>query len=127
MRSPLAPFVVVCLTLTLSHEASARTCTPPTSGLVAWWPGNGTTDDVVGARNGSLAGSAGFASGMVGDAFSFSGDGSVDVADDPVWTLGTEDFSIDLWARFNSLNGRARPLHRSRRRRGLPQQMDLLV
>jgi len=106
MRSPLARYVVACLTLAFANSASAQTCAPPASGPVAWWPGNGNTNDVVGARNGSLVGSAGFAPGMVGDAFSFDGGGSVDIADDPVWTLGTEDFTIDLWVRFNSLTGR---------------------
>jgi concanavalin A-like lectin/glucanase superfamily protein len=107
MRSSFARCaVVLCLTLAFVNDVSARTCAPPSPGLVAGWPGNGNTDDVVGARNGSLVGGVGFAPGMVGDAFSFDGSGSVEVADDPLWMLGTEDFTILLWVRFNALNGR---------------------
>ena len=98
--------LVVFVMGAFASDVSAQTCTPPPSGMVAWWPGDGNTDDIVGARNGSLMGSAGFAPGIVGDAFSFNGGGWVDVADDPIWTLGTEDFTIDLWVRFNSLRGR---------------------
>ena len=35
----------------------------------------------------------------------FDGSGYIDVADDPIWTLGTEDFTIDLWVFLNSLSG----------------------
>lgn len=106
MRSLLASCVVVCFTLAFANGALAQTSAPQPSGMVAWWPGDSNTDDIVAARNGSLMGSAGFAPGMVGDAFSFNGGGWVDIADDPVWTLGTEDFTMDLWVRFNSLSGR---------------------
>lgn len=86
--------------------SSAPTCMQPPEGLVSWWPGDGGADDIVGARNGSVVGSTRFAPGIVGEAFSFDGGGWVDVPDDPIWTLSTENFSIDLWVRFDSLSGR---------------------
>ena len=104
----MSPFLLGAITLILTFSSvsyvSAQ-CVAPPSGLVSWWPGDGNTDEIVGARNGSSVGTAGFAPGMVADAFSFDGSGYIDVADDPIWTLGTEDFTIDLWVFLNSLSG----------------------
>ena len=106
MKAALAGFAVVLLVTTIPQTAAPQTCLPPPSGMIAWWPGDGNTDEIVSARNGSIVGSAGFAPGIVADAFSFDGNGRIEVADDPIWTLGTEDFTIDLWVRFNRLSGR---------------------
>jgi len=81
-------------------------CVPPPSGLVSWWPGDGNANDIANGRNGTVVGGAGFVPGQVAQAFSFTGSGWVDVADNPVWTLGTNDFAIDLWVKFNGLSGR---------------------
>src|SRR5258706_12138744 len=53
------------------HTLLAQSCTPPASGLVSWWPGNGNTFDVAGTNNGTLQGNAAFAAGKVGQAFTF--------------------------------------------------------
>ena len=98
--------VLFLLFISIPQTAAQEICLPAPSGMVAWWPGDGNTDEIVGARNGSIVGSAGFAPGIVNDAFSFNGDGWVDVPDDAIWTLGTEDFTIDLWVQFDSLSGR---------------------
>ena len=81
------------------------TCVSVPSGLVAWWPGENTADDIVGARNGTLAGGAGFASGEVGQAFSFDGSGYISVPHSALWDFGGNDFTIELWAKFNSPGG----------------------
>ena len=94
------------LVLMLAGHMVDQTYLQPPPGIVSWWPGDGNANDIAGARNGSLVGSTGFAAGIVGEAFSFDGGSWVEVPDDPIWTLGTEDFTIDLWVRFNSLSGR---------------------
>ena len=48
-------------------------CTPPPSGLVSWWPGEGNANDIVGTNNGTLQGPVGFAAGEVGQAFVLDG------------------------------------------------------
>jgi hypothetical protein len=98
--------VIALALLAYPSEGLAQSCAPPPPGMVAWWPGDGNAVDIVGARNGAFGGSATTAAGLVGDAFSFTFAGSVDVPDDPTWTFGTEDFSLDLWVKFNSLSGR---------------------
>jgi len=57
----------------LFNAASAGTCNcaPLPNGAVAWWPGNGTFNDIVGGHTGQPYGGTGFARGEVGQAVSF--------------------------------------------------------
>ncbi|MGH9945549.1 MAG: hypothetical protein ACRD9R_24610, partial [Pyrinomonadaceae bacterium] len=48
-------------------------CLPPPAGMVAWYPGDGNADNLVGVNNGTLQNGATFAPGKVGQAFSFDG------------------------------------------------------
>jgi hypothetical protein len=48
-------------------------CLAPPSGMTAWYTGDGTANDFLGKNNGTLQNSAGFAAGMVGQAFSLNG------------------------------------------------------
>src|ERR1035438_688907 len=62
----------------------ATNCTPAPSGLISWWPGNGSAFDVAGTNNGTLLGGATYAAGEVGQAFSFDGvNGAVQIPDSP--------------------------------------------
>jgi hypothetical protein len=79
-------------------------CSPPPSGLVSWWPGNGNASDIIGGSNGTLTNGATFAAGEVGQAFSFNGTNQfVLIPDSPHWAFGSNDFTIDLWVNFNSV------------------------
>ena len=48
-------------------------CVEPPSGMVAWYPGDNNSNDIVGGNNGTLQGGTTFASGEVEQAFSFDG------------------------------------------------------
>jgi hypothetical protein len=48
-------------------------CVSPPSGLVAWWPGEGTANDYLSVANGTLYGGMSFVAGEVGQAFNFDG------------------------------------------------------
>ena len=51
-------------------------CVAPPEGIVAWWPGDGNTEDIVGGNDGSLVGTATYASpALVGDGFRFLAQG----------------------------------------------------
>ena len=90
--------------MTLPGTAQAVVCTSTPAGLIAHWPGNGSTADVAHGRNGSLVGGATYVAGEVDQAFSFDGvDSKVSVPDDPDWTLGGNDFTVDTWVNFTSL------------------------
>jgi hypothetical protein len=48
-------------------------CTPIPDGLVSWWTGDGTANDLLGVNNGVLQNGASYGVGKVGHAFSFDG------------------------------------------------------
>jgi hypothetical protein len=78
---------------------------PPTSGLVAWWAGDGNANDLAGGHNGTLV-SGTYGPGILGTDQAFQLNGTTDfvqVPDDPAWNLGSNDFTIDLWVNWSAL------------------------
>jgi hypothetical protein len=55
------------------HVTWGTRCTPPPSGLVSWWPGDGTAVDIADSNNGTMMNGASFAQGKVGKAFLLDG------------------------------------------------------
>src|SRR5580765_6396029 len=51
----------------------AQTCLTPPSGMIAWWPGDGNTNEIFGNNAAVLQGGVVFATGKVDQAFSFNG------------------------------------------------------
>jgi hypothetical protein len=82
----------------------AAACSPPASGIVGWWPGEGNANDLIGTNNGFLVGGAtASASGMVGTAFSFDGTNSyVQFSDSSVFH--PSNLTVEAWIRFSSLD-----------------------
>lgn len=77
-------------------------CTPQVSGLVSMWKGEWNANDAFGSSSGTLQNGATFAPGKVGQAFSFDGvDDYVSVPKNSAWAFGSNDFSINLWTKFN--------------------------
>ena len=84
--------------------AWAGAATSASAGLVAHWPGDGNTDELVAGRNASLNNGATYGPGFVGQAFSLDGSNDfVSVADDPAWTLGTNAFTVSLFVKFDAV------------------------
>jgi hypothetical protein len=80
-------------------------CASPPAGLVGWWPGGGNANDIAGTNNGTLSGGASFASGEVGQAFSFDGiNGTVTVPDSSSLRL-TNQLTIEAWINARSISG----------------------
>ncbi|MBI5631876.1 MAG: carboxypeptidase regulatory-like domain-containing protein [Nitrospirae bacterium] len=78
-------------------EYEPAICTPPPSGMVAWWAGDDNAFDRSGAYDGTLMNGSTFAPGKVGQAFSF--DGVNDYVDLPDGFANfTSGFTVDLWA-----------------------------
>jgi uncharacterized repeat protein (TIGR01451 family) len=79
-------------------------CTPPPSGLVGWWPGDGNAWDLAAGNNGIPFNEPGFGAGVVGQAFSLSGVSQyLDAGNPAALRVSAGDFTVDAWVKFNSL------------------------
>ena len=75
---------------TIGANVATSTIDVSPTGLVAKWPGNGSSVDVIGHRDAVLENGATYGAGLIGQAFSLDGvDDFVDVADDPALNFGT--------------------------------------
>ena len=80
-----------------AQEAGGASPAPP--GMVAWWPGDGNANDIVGGNDGTLQNGVTFTGGKVGQAFSFDGvNDFVDISSG--FNLGNRTFSFDMWIRY---------------------------
>src|SRR5260221_10123571 len=69
-------YITIMLALVFaSQTAFTQTCFPPPSHLVSWWRAESNAVDSADGNNGALENGAAFATGKVGQAFSFDGDG----------------------------------------------------
>ena len=78
---------------------------PPPSGMVSWWSADNHPNDIVDSNHGTLQGGAGYAQGMVDEAFSLDGvDDHIEVPDDPVFNF-EGSFTIDAWVKTTDVDG----------------------
>ncbi len=96
----LATFILFAL----AAASSFAQCTPPPSGLVGWWKGDGTATDLVVSNTSALV-NASYTNGIVGQAFSFDPENlaygtysGVQIADRPAYAL-TNALTIEGWIR----------------------------
>lgn len=107
----IALLLCLCLfCLLLPNHALAQTCVQPSSEPIAWWPLDETTGtiaaDIVGNKPGAHFDGPTHVSGKVRGALQFDGvDDFVGVGDSDLWAFGNRDFTIELWAYFNSPGG----------------------
>lgn len=89
---------IISATIVLTASANLTNCTPPPTGLVSWWRGEGNALDQVGGNSGVMLNGAGFDTGIVGQAFRFNGSSNsyVEVADSPNLRL-TNALTIECW------------------------------
>ncbi|MBA4372567.1 MAG: hypothetical protein C0402_06855 [Thermodesulfovibrio sp.] len=83
-----------------------RSCAPPPSGMVSWWGGDNNALDRAGTNNGTLVNGTTYASGRVGQAFSFDGvDDSVSVG--MLGNIGRNEgnsFTVSAWINLLDIN-----------------------
>lgn len=82
------------------------TCAAPAPGMVAWWPGDNTAEDIVGGNHGVLQNGAGFTpDGEVGPAFAFDGtDDFVQVPGSSPLDVGAgAGFTIETWVKTSDI------------------------
>ena len=79
------------------------TCYGPPASLISWWSAENNANDIYGTNNGTLQGSATYASGKVGQAFSFNGPGQyVQVPHNANQNTGAQ-ITVDAWIRPTNL------------------------
>lgn len=89
---------------TLSIDATSK-LQSALAGEESTWSAEDNASDSVDGNNGTLQNGATFATGRVGQAFSFDGvDDYVNVPDSNSLDFGTGDFSIAYWVKFNDLD-----------------------
>jgi hypothetical protein len=93
---------VTSLVATLTVTGISPNCAVSApKGLISWWTGNYTANDLVGSNNGILENGVTYAPGEVGYAFSFNGiSGWIDVTNEaPLNPTGP--FSVEYWINAN--------------------------
>ncbi len=116
---PLPKLLLISLMLSLvASHGMAQTCVPPPAGVIAWWPLDETSGtiamDVVGSKPGVHFDGPTHVAGKVRGVLQFDGvDDFVGVGDSDLWAFGNRDFTVELWAYFNSPGGgtTAHPSH----------------
>lgn len=88
--------------LPLLPRPSAPGCAPPGPGLVSWWTGDGTAEDLAGFNMGTLYDRVYYAPGVVGSAFGFTGDGDWMLAPG-MGIVDLQEFTIDFWVKLNAM------------------------
>jgi hypothetical protein len=102
-RRLAAAMFCVAILGSASQRAEGQTCVAPPPGLVGWWPGNGTAQDVLAGNDGRLSGDATFAPAVVGQGFKLDGFGDfVEIPDSSA--LKPAHVSVEAWVRFDSLD-----------------------
>ncbi len=89
-------FLTVILISAFCFQAYAQICSPAPVGLVSWWSGDNNSLDSRLRNNGTLQNGASYASGIVGNAFSFDGN------DDRVFiphnaNLNVANVTLEAW------------------------------
>ena len=77
--------------------AVSQVCSTPPGGMVSWWPADNTAADIQGHHDGSWQGTAAYAGGEVGTAFSFNGDPANYILVQPDTSLDLTVFTVDAW------------------------------
>lgn len=82
-------------------------CVPEPDGLVAWWTGDGTAEDLASGNDGVLTNGATFAPGKVGDAFLLDGVNDFVAIGDPaeLEPPAMQSFTFMAWVKRNGPHG----------------------
>lgn len=79
-------------------------CIDPPNDMVAWWPGDGNSDEIIGQRDGGWVYGEAYEDGMVDKAFSFYG--KEDFLNFPSEIEVLDTFTIDAWVLHKSFHPR---------------------
>jgi hypothetical protein len=97
-----------------------RTCTPPPSNMVSWWPGDGDANDIVDGNSATeTIGSPQFVPAKVGQGMKFDGNDGFAVPDNDNLDFGANgSFTIDAWARIDGIFATTSAIAEKRQQQG---------
>ena len=109
-KTDLAPWMGILLFAMVAFAAPgfSQTCVDSPAGLVGWWPADGNGADIESGFDAKLRNGAGYAPGMVGEAFSLN---NFDAGQDDSVILphmlvdGLADMSVELWLNTTDPSG----------------------
>jgi hypothetical protein len=90
------------LTVELLEARTVPSAPSDPSGLISAWTADGTTADALGINNGALQGGAGYAPGVVRDAFRFNGQDGYFRSPTNLLPTGSQDRTLDLWVKIDA-------------------------
>lgn len=96
-RHALALVTILLATLGVGAPTNAADIT-----TTNWWPGNGNANDVIGNRHGTLLNGTTFATGNLGQAFSFDGLNDHVSFGNVAGNVGSDDFTLAFWIKTTS-------------------------
>lgn len=96
---------ILTITAAVAISAKAQSCVPPPPGIVAWWPGDGDANDIIGTNSGTVYGNVFYTNGLVGEAYDFDGTGGY--VQCPPATRGLTNGTVEFWFNLNSWNWRS--------------------
>ncbi|PKK84896.1 MAG: hypothetical protein CVT49_01710 [candidate division Zixibacteria bacterium HGW-Zixibacteria-1] len=81
-------------------------CIQPPSNMLAWWPGDIHSRDLVSRKTALWHGTPGYITGMVDQAFDFDGNSYLEVPEESAsLEIDESSFSIDLWFQYGYQGG----------------------
>jgi hypothetical protein len=86
--------------------ATIGSCTPPPTGMIRWYPGDGNTGDLIEGTSATVTGRVSFMTGEVAQAFAFDGStGYLDLGNAGDLQISGADFTVDAWVNFARTSG----------------------
>lgn len=95
IRPLLRTALVSTLLVGLAAQSAAAACVSPPSGLVGWWRGQNNAKDAIAGNNGNLQTTT-FATGKVGQGFSFAPSGVV-IPNQANYDVQSPGFTAEFW------------------------------
>ena len=99
-------FTKLCVVAVMAGRliAGEAPCMTAPAGMTNWWPGDGNTNDLVGAAQGTVHGAVTYGPGRVGSGFTFNGAGSLDFGT-TAGNFGLADFTVSFWMKTTATAG----------------------
>jgi hypothetical protein len=96
-----ACFVTDLVSRTFNSTPEPIDCVEAPQGLVSWWPGDGSMDDITGSNTGHMTDGDTYTSGKVDLAFTLAGGNRI-YASTAGLPTGSEDRTLEFWVKLNN-------------------------